>query len=137
MIDLQTIKDIFKDILKDKEIYRRREEDFSDFQEKKDFLKQYHPLGYKKGRNTGIFPLILPQILGIILGLALARLFRCGFSGYVILGILCSLVLGTWKNYEYDRMMLKYAILRNIIIAVPVDVFLAVCLVFPIYVISK
>ena len=98
MIDLQTIKDIFRDILKDKEIYRRREEDFSDFQEKKDFLKQYHPLGYKKGSNTGIFSLILPQILGIILGLALARLYQMRFFRLCDIGYIMQSGLGNMEK---------------------------------------
>lgn len=131
------LREIIKDILEDKEIYRAREEDFSDFRDRQVFPKQYHHPLERRTRGTGISPLVLPQIVGIILGLAAARLLGCGFSGYVILGVLCGLALGTWKNYEYDKIRLKYALLRNIIIALPVDVFLAVFLVFPIYIISK
>ncbi|MDD6097435.1 MAG: hypothetical protein PUB66_01700 [Oscillospiraceae bacterium] len=105
------IIDIIKDIFSDAENIDKNH---------KEYLKdtgQYR-YGYDR-RNGGIggFVILLPQLIGWIVGFAFARLLGLGMTGYIILGLIFALGIGTFKNVEYDRISLKYAVLRNIIIA--------------------
>lgn len=58
------------------------------------------------------------NILGIVLGLAFARLFNSGAFGYIFLGTAFSFLTGVWKSYEFDNIRLKNAIVKNAIITI-------------------
>ena len=57
--------------------------------------------------------LFFPNFIGIFLGLAVARLFHCGFPGYIFFGIVFAFLAGVWKSYELDNISLKNAIVKN------------------------
>lgn len=59
------------------------------------------------------FHLFIPHLLGIVLGLAVARLFHCGFLGYIFFGIVFAFLAGVWKSYELDNIRLKNAVIKN------------------------
>ena len=105
------IIDIIKDIFSDAENIDKNH---------KEYLKDTGQYRYRYDRrNGGIggFVILVPQLIGWIVGFAFARLLGLGMAGYIILGLIFALGIGTFKSVEYDRIGLKYAILRNIIIA--------------------
>lgn len=70
------------------------------------------------------------NILGIVLGLAFARLFNSGTFGYIFFGIVFSFLTGLWKSYEFDNIALKYAVAKNAIISGIMIFFIIVFAVF-------
>lgn len=60
--------------------------------------------------------ILLPNIFGIFLGLAFARLFHSGAFGYIFFGTVFSFLTGVWKSYELDNIRLKNAIVKNALI---------------------
>lgn len=65
---------------------------------------------------SGFYVLLIPQLIGVVIGLAFARLFGMGAAGYFILALLFALAVGTFKSYEFDKIALRPAIIRNVII---------------------
>lgn len=72
----------------------------------------------------------LSNILGIVLGLAFARLFNSGTFGYIFFGTAFSFLMGLWKSYEFDNIALKYAVAKNAIISGIMIFFIIVFAVF-------
>lgn len=77
---------------------------------------------------SGFYVLLIPQLIGAVIGLAFARLFGLGAAGYFLLALLFGLAMGTFKSYEFDKISLRPAILRNVIIMLMNAVLIGICL---------
>lgn len=106
------IIDIIKDVFGDADTADKNYEEYL-----KD-TGQYIPKYGRRRGGIGGFAVLVPQLIGWVVGFAFARLFSSGTAGYIIFGLLGALAIGTFKSVEYDKIGLKYAIVRNIIIAV-------------------
>lgn len=112
-----SIADIIKDIFSDADNYSENH---------KEFLKDtgtYRSRDYKRRINRrrggfGGFMVVLPQLVGFVIGLALAKIFSLGTVGYISLGALFAFVIGTYKSFEFDKMGLKHAVVKNILIMI-------------------
>ncbi|MBQ8961771.1 MAG: hypothetical protein IJ071_11260 [Ruminococcus sp.] len=107
---IEIIKDIFDDV------------DATD-QRYEDSLKdsgRYVPSYRRRRGSPGIWLLFLPQILGFVLGLAIAKMIG---GGYLVFGVLAAFGVGTYKSVSFDKITLKYALLRNAIILVMITLF--------------
>lgn len=96
------IGDIFRDIVDDYNIIESRTA-------KTDY----------RGRNRGgaaFWIMLIPQIIGFVGGLAVARLFHLDGSAYIPIGAIFALAFGTYKSVSYDKISLVPAIIRNLII---------------------
>ena len=112
----QTLKNILGDINADIEINKQRQDEFS-----RNYVRPKYeiklPCSHRgRGENLGIMPIVFPQICGLVLGFALARLFHGNTCIYIILGLITALAVGTWKSVFFDKIEFKYAVIRNIII---------------------
>lgn len=111
----EKIKIILYDINQDKEINKKRQDEFSE----QGYVHPKYEIpvpGIKRGQNYGIFPLVFPQLAGSVFGFALARMFEGGFWLYIILGVLMGISAGTLNSIDKEKINPKYAVLRNIII---------------------
>lgn len=63
-----------------------------------------------------LFKVIFPQIAGFVIGCAVARLFNTGFIGYIIFGVIFAFLVGVHKSTYNDKISLKYAIIKNIVL---------------------
>ena len=79
---------------------------------------------------TALSKIMFPNIIGIVFGLAFARLFNSGTFGYIFFGIVFSFLTGLWKSYEFDNIALKYAVVKNAIISGIMIFFIIVFAVF-------
>lgn len=68
------------------------------------------PLGY------ALFKMMKSQLVGLILGFAVARMFHSGFWGYIILGIIFAFLIGTWSNHEFNNLDWKYSLWKNFVL---------------------
>jgi hypothetical protein len=66
---------------------------------------------------SGMYVVLFPQVICWVLGFAFAHLFSLGTLGYVILGYIFSITIGTYKNVEYDKIAFKYAVIRNLLMS--------------------
>lgn len=57
--------------------------------------------------------LMIPHLIGGIVGCAVARLFHCGLIGYVIFAVAAAFLMGTYKSHEFDKIAWKYALIKN------------------------
>lgn len=104
------ITEIIKDIFDDIDATDKKHEDF--LRESGTFRPRYRA----RRDNFGFFVIILPNLIGFAVGLAFARLFELSGSGYIVLGAICALAAGTYKSVSFDKISLKPALIRNVII---------------------
>lgn len=82
--------------------------------------RKRNPAKYIGNRSTpesyALTKLFVPHILGIFLGMAVAKLFNTGFGGYIFFGTVFSFLTGVWKSYELDNIRLKNAMVKNALI---------------------
>lgn len=97
------IGDIFKDIADDYNAIESRTEHTTDY------------MGRRRG-GSAFWIMLIPQILGFIGGLAVARMFHFDGSAYIPIGAIFALLMGTYKSVSYDKIALVPAIIRNIIL---------------------
>ncbi|MDE6671386.1 MAG: hypothetical protein K2K16_04235 [Ruminococcus sp.] len=71
-----------------------------------------------KGNAGGyaLFKLLFPHIAGFVIGCAVARFMTLGFVGYMIMGIIFAFLVGVHKSTYNDRISLKYAVIKNIVL---------------------
>lgn len=93
------LKNAIEDIYDDFKIYRTRY-----YTNKSDSTK------------FAVILLLLPHILGIVIGCAFARLFNLKFVGYIISCAIFALLVGIHKSTYDDKISLKYAIIKNIVL---------------------
>jgi len=114
MKDLDELKDLVKNGLDD--INQDFEESRMDYMED----RRKNPANYIGNRGTpessAWTKMFIPHMLGMVLGFAVARLFHTGFAGYAVFGFIFAFLAGVWKSYEHDRITLKYAIVKNILL---------------------
>ena len=72
----------------------------------------------RNGFDIGFFVTMLPNILGFLLGLAITRMFGMGGAAYPVFGAIGAVGLGVLHSVYNQRIALKYAIIRHIIIVV-------------------
>lgn len=104
------ITEIIDDIFSDIRTADKRHEDF---------LRDTGVPFYKyraRRSSAGLWAVLLPNIVGFVLGLAVTRLL--GFNGiaYIIIGAVFAFAVGTFKSVEFDKISLKPALVRNAII---------------------
>lgn len=104
------ISEIIKDIFNDIDTVDKRHE--SDLRESGSFRPHYRA----RKDNLGMFVILLPQLIGFVVGLAFARLFELPGGGYLVLGAICAFAAGTYKSVSFDKISLKPALVRNAII---------------------
>jgi len=90
-------------------------------QEKSEYLDFYerehiHAPWERKGSEYKF--IILPHVLGALVGCAIARLFGSGINGYYILGLIFALAGGIYKSCKYDNVSFKHSLIKNIIIII-------------------
>ncbi len=93
------IKNAVEDIHDDFDIYRTR--DYTDREASPEYA---------------VMRIVLPQIFGIIIGCAIARMFNFAFIGYLITGIIFAFLVGVHKSTYNDKISLKYAVIKNIVL---------------------
>jgi len=96
------IGDIFKDIVDDYNINEQRNTGADGWG--------------RRNRGIGFYAMLIPQIIGFVGGLAVARLFHLDGSAYIPIGAIFALAFGTYKSVSYDKISLVPAIIRNVII---------------------
>lgn len=102
----ETIKEITKDIFDDADIENKRMKQFSE---------DTGRYSRRNGEGYGFFKIALPNLIGFLVGLAVARLFQSNTAGYFILGIIFAVGIGTLEHTLFGGMNLKAAVIRNII----------------------
>ena len=73
--------------------------------------------------SPGLWLLFLPQFLGFILGLAIAKMLG---GGYMVFGLIGAFAVGTYKSISFDKISFTYALLRNAIILAMIFLFFGV-----------
>ena len=111
MLTDMNIKEIISDIFSDLDTIDGRLEEN---RHEAGRLPRYDRYG-RRGSNAFLYMLI-PHILGFVVGLAVARLFSLGTAGFLLIGSICALAGGIYKSVSFDRISLKPAIARNVII---------------------
>lgn len=94
------IKNAVEDIRDDFDIYRTR-----DYTNREATPEEY-----------AVMRIVLPQIFGIIIGCAVARFFHFGLAGYIITGVIFAFLVGLHKSTYNDKISLKYAVIKNIVL---------------------
>jgi len=117
---LEIIKDIFDDIrIADDRNEKARKEAGS------------FDIGYHDKRSfAGIFSVVYPQLIGFVVGMAFSRLFGIVGAGYLVFGSIGALAIGTYKSVSFDKISLKPAFIRNIIIMVGICLIIALTGIF-------
>lgn len=90
---------------------------FDDIEEADDTLNDDSrpQLGGRK-RGIGGFVIVIPHILGIIVGCAVARMFSLNAEAYIHFSILFVFIGGVYKSCSFDKMSLKKGIIKNALI---------------------
>ena len=70
----------------------------------------------RRATSAGFFKLFLPQFIGFIIGLAFTKLIGAGGAAYIIFGGIFALAVGVYKSVSFDKIAIKPAVIRNIII---------------------
>ncbi|MBR6581605.1 MAG: hypothetical protein IKK66_09945 [Ruminococcus sp.] len=84
----------------------------------------------RNGRDFGTIKTLFPNIVGFLLGLAITKMFGGGGAGYLVLGAIFSIVFGVFYSVEFQKIALRYAIIRHIIIVAGIALmFGIVCLI--------
>ncbi|MDE5584260.1 MAG: hypothetical protein K2J08_11235 [Ruminococcus sp.] len=79
-----------------------------------DIPKDSKPKNYLSG--FALFKVLFPHIAGFIVGCAFARMFNFASVGYVIMGIIFAFIVGVHKSTYDDKIALKYAVIKNIVL---------------------
>ena len=109
------IKEIIDDIVQDLDTIESRTEE------------SRRDLRHRDNQTSGAyFQILIPNIIGFVVGLAIARLINMDFSGYIALGTLCALIGGVYKSVSYDKVSLKPAIVRNVLLMSPIVILCAI-----------
>lgn len=104
------ISEIIRDIFTDADIANQRYR--QDVYDNKPFS-----FGTERRANSaGFIKLLLPQFIGFIIGLAFTKLIGADGAAYIIFGGIFALAVGVYKSVSFDKIALKPAVVRNIII---------------------
>ena len=68
------------------------------------------------GRGLGTVMLLIPHLLGALVGCAVARMFQVDSGGYLYFGILFAYLGGVVKSTLMDRLSLIEGLIKNFII---------------------
>ena len=104
------IKEIIDDIFNDIDTADRRHEDT---------LRDMGVLfpRYRARRDhVGLWSVLLPHIIGFVVGLAVTRLFGLHGYAYLIIGTVCAFLSGLFKSVAMDKISIIPALIRNGII---------------------
>ena len=83
--------------------------------------------GYGKfGRGLGTFILLVPHLLGALVGCAVARMFQTTAYGYLYLGILFAFFGGVVKSTLMDKLSLIEGLIKNFIIMAGFGILIAI-----------
>lgn len=103
--------EIFRDIKADADINRQR------IEESRANLDPVYSLSrHYRRRADGWFPMVVPHILGFIVGLALTKLIGLEGVSFFVIGGLCAFIAGTYKSIAFDKISFAPAVVRNIIL---------------------
>ena len=77
------------------------------------------PLYYRKRDRWDMnhwLLLLVPHIIGLIVGFALTKLIGLEGSSFFVIGGICAFIAGTYKSVALDKISFVPAIVRNIIL---------------------
>lgn len=107
------IKDSFIDISDDTMIAEERN---------REFRRNQSVFGYggrfgRRSDSAALFQVLFPDIVGFVLGTAIAKLL--GGSGFIypVLGFVCAIAFGSWYSVFRQKMQWKYALIRHLLIS--------------------
>lgn len=98
-----------------------------------DAYDEWEESGYRGGDPSlyaGTWKVIWPQLLGFVVGLAVARLFKLDTGGYFVFGLIFAVVIGTYKSCSFDRIDIKHAFARNLMILAMIAIVSVSVLIF-------
>lgn len=79
--------------------------------------RKENPANYIGNRSTpesvAWTNLFIPHLIGIFIGIAVARLFNSEPFGYAMFSIIFAFLAGTYKSHEFDKISWKYAFIKN------------------------
>lgn len=79
--------------------------------------RKENPANYIGNRSTpesvAWTNLFIPHLIGIFIGIAVARLFNSEPFGYAMFSIIFAFLAGTYKSHEFDKISWKYALIKN------------------------
>lgn len=84
--------------------------------EKMGIPTQSHNASNGYADSYALFKVLFPQIAGFIIGCAFARMFNFAFIGYMIMGVVFAFLVGVHKSTYNDKITLKYAVIKNIVL---------------------
>lgn len=99
-----------------------------DVVDKLDIPKRSEPKKYLSG--FAIWKVLFPQIAGFVIGCAFARMFNFGFIGYMIMGVIFAFLVGVHKSTYNDKISLKYAVIKNIVLMLIEFALILLCFIF-------
>lgn len=86
--------------------------------------------GFGRRRSNGLLFFLLPQIVGFVFGLAICRLIGFEGAAYIVSGCICAVLGGTVHNMLSDTMSFTGALLRNVLIVIPIIIIVGITIVF-------
>lgn len=96
----------------------------------------YHNMGdyswnaRRNGRDFGTIKTLFPNILGFLLGLAITKMFGGSGAAYLVLGAIFSIGFGAFYSVAFQKIAIRYAIIRHIIIVAGIAlIYGIVCLI--------
>lgn len=72
--------------------------------------------GRRKGLDLGTLKTFFPNIVGFLLGLAITKMFGGSGAAYLVLGAIFSIGFGVFYSVAFQKVAIRYAIIRHIII---------------------
>lgn len=117
------LKDIIKDISDD------YDNNYAHSQYNFEQPSKYTYSGRRRGdpnASYAVWKLYKANILGFLLGLALSKLMGFEAMGYLIFGVICSILLGMTDNIIMRKMDLTTALVRNLVLTVICAIFLGI-----------
>ena len=114
------LKETINDIFDDMHTAESRHEEF--LRDAGDPFPRYRA----RRSNVGFWALLVPNIIGFVVGLAITRFLGLHGAAYVIIGAICAFAAGTYKSVAFDKIALKFALVRNALIMAALAVVCAI-----------
>lgn len=104
------LKETVKDIFDDMNTAESRHEDF--LRDVGDPFPRYRA----RRSNVGFWAILVPNIIGFVVGLAITRFLGLHGAAYIVIGAICAFAAGTYKSVAFDKIALRFALVRNALI---------------------
>lgn len=104
------LKETINDMFDDMHTAESRHEDF--LRDVGDPFPRYRA----RRSNIGFWAMLVPNIIGFVVGLAITRLLGLHGAAYIVIGAVCAFAAGTYKSVAFDKIALKFALVRNALV---------------------